>query len=369
MIRIVLTGGGTGGHIFPLIAVVDKIREKNSNVEFLYLGSGADLENKIMNENSINIKCIMSGKMRRYFSFLNFLDFLKLPIGIIQALWHLFWYMPDAIFSKGGYVSVPVAFAAWLYMIPILTHESDAMPGLANKIIGKMSQRIAISYPSTRKYFPESKILLTGNPVRADINKGDKNVFMEKFGLTQSRPVILILGGSQGAQNVNVAVTNVLDDLVKIAQIIHQTGEDKYEQTIKMARNVGIKEGRDGYHPVPFLDISDMKNALSAADIIISRAGANSISEIAANGKPAILIPLSTAANNHQGMNAYFLAEKAGAIVLEESNIGRNMLISNIEKILNDNELKEKLSKNIKEFYHADASEKIAQGVLDLAVQ
>ncbi|OGS62832.1 MAG: hypothetical protein A2X07_10930 [Flavobacteria bacterium GWF1_32_7] len=156
MIRIVLTGGGTGGHVFPLIAVVEKIREEDHNTEFLYLGSGGELEKRIMNENSIPSKSIMSGKMRRYFSFLNFLDFFKLPVGILQSLWHLLWYMPDVIFSKGGYVSVPVAFAAWVYMIPILTHESDAMPGLANRIIGKMSQRIAISYPSTRKYFPEN---------------------------------------------------------------------------------------------------------------------------------------------------------------------------------------------------------------------
>lgn len=368
MIRIVLTGGGTGGHIFPLIAVADKIKEKNSRVEFLYLGSGREMEKKIMNENSIDAKYIMSGKMRRYFSLTNFVDFFKLPIGIVQSLWYLFWYMPDVIFSKGGYVSVPVAFAAWIYMIPILTHESDAMPGLANQIIGKLSQRVAISYPSTRKYFPAEKILLTGNPVREDINKGDKNVFMKKFELTESRPVILVLGGSQGAHNINVAVATVINELLKIGQVIHQTGETNYEETIKLVRAKGVKEGRNGYHPVPFFDLTDMKNALCAADIVISRAGANSISEIAANGKPAIFIPLPTAANNHQGMNAYFLTEKGGAIVLEESNIGRNMLISKVEKILNDKELKEKLSRNIQEFYHADAPEKIAQGVIDLAI-
>lgn len=369
MARIVITGGGSGGHIFPLIAVVEKIKQRDENVEFLYLGSKNELELKTMRNNQIATKYVMSGKMRRYFSLVNFVDCFKLPIGIIQALWHLLWFMPDVIFSKGGHVSVPVAFAAWIYMIPILTHESDAMPGLANRIIGKLSQRVAISYPSTKKYFPENKILLTGNPIREDINRGDKNAFLQKFGLTASRPIILILGGSQGAQSINIAISNIINDLLKIAQIIHQTGETKYEETIKLVRNMGVKEGRDGYHPVPFFDLVDMKNALSAADIVISRAGANSICEIAANAKPAILIPHpAEASNNHQGMNAYFLAEKGGAIVLEESNIGRNMFINKIENILNDAELREKLSRNIKEFYHVDASEKIAQGILDLAV-
>lgn len=367
MIRIVITGGGTGGHIFPLISVVEKIREERSDVEFLYLGSDGEMEKRIMQENSIPTKYIMSGKIRRYFSFSNVSDFFKIPIGILQSLWYLLWYMPDVIFSKGGYVSVPVAFAAWVYMIPILTHESDAMPGLANRIIGVLSERIAVSYPHTKKYFDEKKVLLTGNPIRSDINKGNRSAILDKFNLTESRPVILVLGGSQGARNINLAITSVLAELLKIAQVIHQTGESNYDETIKLARAVGVKEGRDGYHPIAFLDLTDMKNSLSAADLVISRAGANSISEIAANGKPAILIPLPTAANNHQGMNAYFITEKGGAVVLEESNIGKNMLVGKVNKILNDKELQAKLSKNIKEFYHADAALKIAQGVLDLA--
>jgi len=367
MIKIVLTGGGTGGHIFPLISVAKKIREKKEGVDFLYLGSSGDLEKKAMIENNIPAKYIVSGKMRRYFSFANFLDIFKIPIGIIQALWHLLWYMPDAVFSKGGYVSVPVAFAAWVYSIPILTHESDSIPGLANRMIGALSDRIAISYPKTRRYFSESKVFLTGNPIRDDINKGDKKVFIEKFKLTESRPVVLILGGSQGARNINEAISSIIYELTKICQVIHQTGEEKYHETVKKVRLAGIKEDHDGYYPIPFIEQSELKDALAVSDIVISRAGANSISEIAANEKPAILIPLSSAANNHQGMNAYALAENKGAIVLEESNIGKSMLIQKIEALLKDNELKESLSKNIKEFYHPDAADKIAQGIIDLA--
>lgn len=367
MIRIVLTGGGTGGHIFPLISVAKRIREKVGNVELMYMGSKEELEMNVMMENNIRSKYVMSGKIRRYMSGANIMDLLKLPLGVTQALWHLLWYMPDAVFSKGGYVSVPVAFAAWVYSIPILTHESDSIPGLANRFIGSMSDRIAVSYPRTRRYFSEKKVFLTGNPVRDDIAQGNREAFLKKYNLTESRPIILVLGGSQGAKSVNEAITSVLPELTKLGQIVHQTGKLNYEESIKMARVSGIKENRDGYYPVAFINPNEMKDFIAAADLVVSRAGANSISEIAANGKPAILIPLPSAANNHQGMNAYYLSESGGAIVLEESNLGRNMLIQKIESLFNDKELRDKLSNNIREFYHADASEKIAQGVIDLA--
>jgi UDP-N-acetylglucosamine--N-acetylmuramyl-(pentapeptide) pyrophosphoryl-undecaprenol N-acetylglucosamine transferase len=366
MMRIVLTGGGTGGHIFPLVSVAKKIREKVGNVDLLYLGANDELERQVMAESGIRTKYVMSGKIRRYFSLANIGDFFKIPFGIIQALWYLLWYMPDAVFSKGGYVAVPVSFAAWVYSIPILTHESDSIPGLANRMIGAMSDRVAISYPRTRRYFSEKKVFLTGNPVRDDINRGSKGEFLKKYSLTESRPIILVLGGSQGAKNINIAITSILGEIVKLGQVLHQTGKANYEETIKMARVSGIKENRDGYYPIAFIMPSEMKDFLAAADVIISRAGANSISEIAANGKSSILIPLPGAANNHQGMNAYYLAENGGAIVLEESNLGRSMLIQKIESILNDKELKDKLSRNIKEFYHVDAADKIAQGIIDL---
>ena len=365
--RIVLTGGGTGGHLYPLVAVAKKIREKNSQSEILYLGPTGSLEKKIMEENSINSKYVMSGKARRYFSVANFIDIFKLPIGIIQSLWQLLWFMPDVIFSKGGYASVPVVIVAWIYRIPVLTHESDSVPGIANRIVGKFSSRIAISYPRTKRYFVESKTFLTGNPVRDSINKGNKEVCLKKFNLTESRPIILVLGGSQGAQKINEVITSMLNELLEVTQVIHQTGERNYKETIHNARSVGIKEGRRGYVPVPFLELEDLKNSLAGADIVISRAGANSISEIAANKKPTILIPLATAANNHQKMNAYALSEEGGAIVLEETNLGKHLLLQKINKIFQDEDLRKNLSNNIVSFYHPDASEKIAEGLLELA--
>ncbi len=365
--RIVLTGGGTGGHIFPLVAVANKIKEKyDQQAEFLYLGPKGQMEREVMSENNIKTKYVMSGKARRYFSLANFVDIFKMPIGIAQSLWHLLWYMPDAVFSKGGYASVPVVFAAWIYRIPVLTHESDSIPGIANRIVGKFSDKIAISYPRARRYFVERKTYLTGNPIREEILAGSKENCLKKFGLSESKPILLVLGGSQGAQKINMAIADALDELLKITQIIHQTGERNYKETVHLSRQSGIKEGRRGYYLVPFLQVNDLKDALAGADIVISRAGAGSIAEIAAVGKPAILIPLATAANNHQNMNAFALSEAGGAIVLEENNLGEHILKQKIEKILNDDGLKEKMSKNIKSFYHPDATDKIVEGLIEL---
>ncbi len=365
--RVVLTGGGTGGHIFPLVAVAQSIKEKDSQSEFMFMGPKGELEKKVMAENNIKMKYVTSGKARRYFSLLYIVDIFKFPFGIIQALCHLLWYMPDVVFSKGGHAAIPVVIAAWIYQIPILTHESDSVPGIANRIIGSFSQRIAISYPRARRYFVESKLLLTGNPIRKEINQGDKEAFFQKLGLTESKPVIFVSGGSQGAQSINEAITKSLPELLKRAQIVHQTGEKNYDIVIHQARDVGVKEGHGGYFPFPFFNLEDMKNVYAAADLVISRAGANSISEIAANRKPAILVPLPSAANNHQSMNAYSLAEVGGAIVLEESNLTEHILLQNVDKVLREEGFADKLVENMEGFYHSDAADKIADGLMEIA--
>ena len=366
--RIVLTGGGTGGHIFPLAAVAAKLKEKMGNdAEFLYLGPSQKLEKEIMKRENIKTKRIISGKMRRYFSPLNFTDALKIPIGFIQSLWALLIFMPDVVFSKGGYAAVPVVLAAWIYRIPILSHESDAIPGIANKILGKFSNWIAISYPSAQEYFLKSKVIITGNPIRKEITQGNSEAARKHFDLLESKPTILIMGGSQGARCVNQAIVKILPDLLRQTQIIHQTGEKNFKETKRLAAEAGIKAGRRGYHPVSFMQIDELKKALAAADLIISRAGANSIANIAAVKKPAILIPLPTAANNHQQMNAYEIARIGGALVLEESNLGENMLLKKIEKILKDENLRSNMSQKISAFYHPEAADKIAEGLIELA--
>lgn len=363
--RIVLTGGGTGGHLFPLIAVAKKIKEKNENVEFLFIGPDGELEEKLMQENNIPTKKIFVGKFRRYFSFLNFADIFKIPIGIIQSLWYLLDYMPDVIFSKGGYASIPVVFVGWIYQIPILIHESDSVPGAANKFLGKLANRIAVSYPQAESYFIPSRVALTGNPLSLDINQGDSQKIKTKFSLTESKKVIFIWGGSQGSETINSKIISILPELLSKYQVIHQTGKDNFEKVKTLAGEMGIKEGREGYHAIPFIG-NELKDILALADLIISRAGANSLSEIAANKKPAIIIPLKGSANDHQRKNAYFLSQIGGCLVLEEDNLGESLLMSRIDEIMNSPGLQKKLSENIQKFFHPDAADKITAGILEM---
>lgn len=363
--KIVLAGGGSGGHLMPLVAVARKIKEKNPETTFLYIGPKGKMEKSVMDEEGIPIKHILVGKLRRYFSFQNFVDMCNIPLGIIQSMWILFVEMPDAIFSKGGYASLPVVLVAWAYRIPVLIHESDAVPGLANSILGKFASRVAVSYPSAEEEFLASEVVLTGNPMREDINKGDPEKARKMFSLKEERKTILVIGGSQGARVINNRILSVLPELMEKYQIIHQTGEANFQEVQHRAGELGYKIGREGYNAMPFIG-KEMKDVYAVSDLVISRAGANSISEIAANKKPSILIPLQGSANDHQRMNAYSLAKVGACIVLDENNLGKHIFLSRIEEIMNDEHLRQKLSKNIQSFYHSDATERIANGVLEM---
>lgn len=196
--RVVLSGGVSGGHTYPLIAVARVLRKRYpEGIEILFLGGGGVFEEAAMKAENIPMQSVLFGKMRRYFSLLNYLDIFKLPIGIIQALWHLLWFMPDAVFSKGGAASVPVVVAARFYRIPVLIHDSDSVAGRANAWLGKWVQKVAIAYPSAAQYFPAGKTALTGNPVREEIVSGSRERGKERFHLDPEKKTIVLFGGSQ----------------------------------------------------------------------------------------------------------------------------------------------------------------------------
>jgi UDP-N-acetylglucosamine--N-acetylmuramyl-(pentapeptide) pyrophosphoryl-undecaprenol N-acetylglucosamine transferase len=368
--RIALTGGGTGGHIFPIVAVVEKIkdlRKESGELEFLFLGPNGELEKKAMEREFIPAKRIQCGKLRRYFSFLTLSDFaIKIPVGIVQSLWHLLVFMPEVVFAKGGYVSFPVVVAAWIYRIPVILHESDATPGLANQILSRFAKRIAVSFSGSEAFFPERKVFLSGNPIRDELAKGSKEEAMKKFALNPERKTILAMGGSQGARTINHVVLAALPKLLKKWQVIHITGEKEYESVVQEAGKIGIKAGHGGYLPFPFL-WEDMPLAFSVADLVISRAGANALAEIAANAKPSIIIPIEGSANKHQEQNAFVFSQAGAAIVLEQGNLGENLFLEKIESILEDNELSFELKERVKKFYNPKAAEIIAGEIIKMA--
>ncbi len=367
--RIVLAGAGTGGHVFPLAAVAEQLKVQYPHCEFLYIGTKSqmsDVAEAAMAQMDIPTINITTGKMRRYFSVEYFIDFFRIPWGVIQSLWHLLIFMPDAVFSKGGYASVPVVVAAWLYRIPILTHESDAVPGWANRICGKLSRYVAISFADTKKYFLARKTVMTGNPIRTVMTQGDRMRGYQRWNFSESRPVIFVVGGSQGSQRINEALIRILPDLSPFAQVLHVTGPDHYQGLLPLVGEMGFKSGRRRYFMAPFLHREEMADAYAMADVVIARAGANTITELAANHKVAILVPLVGSANNHQAMNAYSAAKAGGALVLEESNLGSSLFFERINKILHDRDLRLKLQNNIGQFYRPDAAAVIAAGVIKM---
>lgn len=365
--RVVLTGGVSGGHTFPLIAVARSLRKKFPSVELLFVGPRGQFEQEAMEDENISVKHILTGKLRRYFSLKNFIDPFKLFFGFIQALWYLFLFMPDAVFAKGGMASAPVVIAAWLYRIPVLIHDSDAVAGKANRFLSRFASRVAIAYPSAHNFFPKDKTALTGNPVRAEILDGNTDRFVKSFGLSLEKPTILVLGGSQGAQVLNKAMLGILPSLLeKNIQVLHQTGRKHYEDIVESIKEYGLKIGESGYAPWPFFSAEELADALKHAALVVSRAGAGSIAELAAAEKAVILIPLLNAANDEQRMNAYDVAALGGALVLEEPNLGEHILFQKIEELLGDAELRKTMSGKLHSFYHPNAADAIADGILAL---
>jgi len=371
--KIVLLGGGSGGHFFPLIAVADALRKAAEEQRIvtldLTLMGEKPFDVEILREEEISFEEIPAGKIRRYFSLLNISDSIKTIRGIFRALWRFTLSPPDLVFSKGGYDSFPALVASRIFRIPVIVHESDAVPGMVNAWAAKFARRIGISFPETAAHFPQDKVALTGNPIRRNILGGSHDEALETFNLETGVPTVLVFGGSQGAQKINDAVMLALLDLVEFAQIIHITGAAHIETTKAEAGIVlekSIHKGR--YHPYAFLAPAQLRNAAFIGDVAVSRAGAGSIFEIAAWRLPAILIPLSLAAQDHQRENAYSYARTGAAEVLEETNLTPHVLISEIRKLTGDQKRRDDMKRAAGSFARIDAADKIAREILHLGL-
>ncbi len=371
--RLLFTGGGSGGHITPIVAVIRELkqiasREQILDLQFFYAGPEDDFAKNLLREEGVTFVSIASGKLRNYFSLNNFADFFKLVMGIIQALWNLFLIMPDVVFSKGGYGALPSVVAAALYRIPLIIHDSDAEPGKVNSFSARFASRIGIAFPSAANFFPPAKTALVGVPIRKHIFGGGGEEAKERLSVFSKLPVLGIIGGSQGSQKINEAIIGVLKELANEFEIVHQTGTKNYEEVAGEAKVILEIGKAEHYHPFPFFDEERLRDFYAVADLLIARASATIIFEIAAWGKPSILIPLRNAAQDHQRKNAYGYAVDGAAVVIEETNLSPHILLAEIKKIISNREQMRKMSEAAQRFARINSAEVIAREILKLGI-
>ncbi|MCK4805847.1 MAG: UDP-N-acetylglucosamine--N-acetylmuramyl-(pentapeptide) pyrophosphoryl-undecaprenol N-acetylglucosamine transferase [Candidatus Pacebacteria bacterium] len=382
IVRIVFTGGGSGGHTFPLIAVYRELKKvaetQKVSLEIIYIGPDDFTLPYILKEQGIKVRTITAGKLMGSFNLIeSIFGFFKTIGGIFQSLYYVYILMPDVIFSKGGYGSFPVVFWGILFFIPTYTHESDAVPGLVNHIVGRFCQKVFISFDYTKKYFSFKKTLLTGNPIRLDLfdKTLDKENTKRLLKLDIEKPVVTIIGGSQGSRHINDFILDILPKIIKDVEIIHQTGKTNYKEVAREAdivfqEIIKDKEQQKYYHFLPFFEettipsIFSLKEIFVVSDLIIARAGSGLIFEIAASGKPSILIPLPWASRGHQKKNAYEYAKNGAAIVVEEGNLKPNVFSDLILQIVSDKKRNEKMSQAALQFTKPQAAHDIAQHLL-----
>ena len=322
MKRIILTGGGTAGHVTPNIALLPGLKELGYDIH--YIGSYNGIEKKLIEQFGIPYHGISSGKLRRYFSVQNFTDPFRVLKGFGEAKKLIKTLKPDVIFSKGGFVSVPVVIAGKQCHVPTIIHESDMTPGLANKLSIPSASKVCCNFPETLNHLPKEKAVLTGSPIRQELLTGDKKAALEFCGLSADKPVILIIGGSLGSVIVNNAVREILPELLKTFQVIHLCGKDKVDHSLKDLK---------GYVQYEYIQ-DELKDLFALADIVISRAGANAICELLALHKPNLLIPLSAnASRGDQILNARSFERQGYSIVLEEEALDNSTLFDAIQKL------------------------------------
>lgn len=364
--KVALTGGGTAGHIWPTLAVAKEIEKQNPKIKFIYIGSKTGLEAKIIPGTKYKFYGISTGKLRRYFSWQNFLMPFQVLVGFFQALKILAREKPDAIFAKGGYVTVPVVLAGWFSKIPAIIHESDSILGLANKFLSRFARKITTAFPA-KYYRPKyrKKIFWSGLPIGEEFFKAEKNKAFQVFGLSDKLPIVLVFGGSQGAAKINYLVSRILKNLLEKCQLIHITGSRDFEKMSKKQKALPAKL-KERYKVFEFLS-KEMPLVFKVADLIVSRCGANSLAEIAALKKASILIPLPTSAGNHQSANARIFKESRAAMVLTEDKIKPPILAKKISDLISRSFLLKELGERAGRFYKPDAAKILAREILKLS--
>jgi UDP-N-acetylglucosamine--N-acetylmuramyl-(pentapeptide) pyrophosphoryl-undecaprenol N-acetylglucosamine transferase len=349
--KIILTGGGTAGSVSPLLAIAEDLRPQGT-FNWLFIGTRRGIEREMVREAGIRYWPIAAGKLRRYFDWRNFSDVFNLIIGFGQSVLIILMEKPDLVLSAGSFVSVPVVWVAWLLRVPVLVHQQDVRPGLANKFMAPFARVITVTFEKSLADYGQ-KAVWTGNPIRK-ISNIQYPISNKVFNLRPGLPVVFIFGGGTGAEGINKLVEQGLENLMTFCQVIHSTGKGKM-----------VAKRHDNYHPVEFLNAEEMAAAMAAADVIVSRAGLGALTEIAATGKPAIIVPMP---DSHQEDNAALLLEKGAAIVLNQKIINPDSFVAAIKALLDNPSEKQQLGEAIKKLMKADANEQFIK-VVDRILQ
>lgn len=365
MACVVFTGGGTGGHIFPGAAVADILKHQEK-IRIVWIGGAKGSDENFLKPYGIEFKGIPAGKFRRYFSFKNFIDIFKIIGGFFASLFILIKLKPDAVFSKGGFVSVPPCAAAKFLHIPVVTHECDYSPGLATKINARFAKLILISYPDTANFFKskyKDKIICTGNPVRKEFYNADAENGKKFFSYEGGKPVLLVLGGSLGAAQINNLVEENIKFLLENFFVVHQTGEANISAAENLLKDLqkNFPSLAKNYKPFAFIK-KEMPDVLAASSIVVSRAGANTVWETSALGKPMILIPLDKGSSRgDQIENAEFFFKNNAALVLKGKEADSSNFKTVLKNLLEDKDKCKNLSAEAKKFTEKNTAAAIAE--------
>jgi len=350
--KIVFTGGGTMGSVTPLLAVAEKMQQVEPTTDFFWIGTKSGPEKQLVEKYNIKFSAISGGKLRRYFSWQNFLDPFRVIAGFFQSIKFLRQTKPDVIITAGAFISVPVVWAGWFLRIPSIVHQQDIIPGLANRLMAWPAKKITVTFEESLKKFYPKKTVWAGNPVRKSVLTGSKERAVKEFGLEKDLPTVLIVGGGTGSLAINKLVVEAMEKLVDFCQVVHVTGGNKLE----------AKKQNSRYHFYEFLT-DKMNDAIAAADIVVSRAGLGFLTELAAWGKPVILLPLP---GTHQEANANYFSRRNAAWVLNQKETDSENFSQTIASLLYNDSDKANLSRNIKSIMKWDADQAMVDIIWEL---
>src|SRR3989344_825869 len=375
--RILFTGGGTGGHFYPIISIAEELKslakdKRLLSLELFYM-SPSPYDAGVLFEHGIEYRKNSAGKLRRSKSGMNFIrnffDLFRTGWGIATSVVQVFHLYPDVVFGKGGYASFPALLAAKLLMIPVVIHESDSVAGKVNLWAGKFAVRVAVSYREAAEHFAPEKVAYTGQPVRKEIATPIHEGAREFLALEPDIPVVLILGGSQGAQKINDVVLAAIKSLVSKYAVIHQTGANNFPEVKATAEAVLYDTPhKDRYKAFDYLNSLALRMAAGLASVVVSRAG-STIFEIASWGAPSIIIPINEKVSHDQRSNAFAYARTGAATVVEEMNLTPNILVSETDRLISDPEARSKMQAAAQAFYKPDAAKLVAEEILKIALE